>query len=442
MRQNLVVRNKIEAPARNLIRPGLSRTFALLERLGNPQNYQHYVHVAGTNGKGSVCAMLESVLRAAGYRTGLYTSPYLVRVTEEIRVNGTDLPDDAYRDLMARVMREADEMTDPPTRFEMTTAAAFTYFYEQKCDIVITEAGMGGAQDATNVIPSPEVCVITNIGRDHMAYLGDTEEEIAVQKAGIIKPGSDVVSYDLPENLRCIIENAAAQEKARVRYTDFGYLCDGAVPEGSDGGSAMRMADPSDRGQVLCYKGQRYPMSMTGAYQKRNGAVVLETVEALRERGWEIPPEALAAGLSSAEWPARFEVLCEDPLLILDGGHNPQCARAFGESLSAFRPGEKWRIALGMLRDKEYETVIDILLPQAALFICLTPENERALPAEDLAEAVRARGGRAVSFGSLEAGMKAGLHGDTERPDPTAVFGSLYLAGPVREWWKNHKNDG
>ena len=435
------VKNKIDAPARNVIRPGLSRTFTLLERMGNPQNHLNGIHVAGTNGKGSVCAMLESVLRTAGYRTGLYTSPHLKRANEEIRVSGTEISDAAYEELMARTLREAEAMTDPPTRFEITTAAALTYFYEQGCDLVIMEAGMGGAQDATNVIPPPEVCVITNIGLDHTAYLGDTPEQIAAQKAGIIKAGSHVVCYDLPADLRRVIDEAALRVGAPVRYADFGHLC-----EDDAGGAAV-----AEKGlSILRYRGRTYTVNLSGIYQKRNTAVVLETVGALRERGWEIPQEAEDAGLRSVQWPARFEVLREEPLLILDGGHNPQCAAAFAESLSRIRPGRCWRIVLGVLRDKEYETVVDLLLPQTEELICLTPENERALPAQELSDVIRShlhrQGRRAdvrvTAFGSIDEGMRALRQEKPEESPPTAVFGSLYLAGPVREWWTSHKNDG
>ena len=399
------------------IRPGLSRVRELLCLLGNPQEKLRYVHAAGSNGKGSACAMAEAVLRKAGYRTGLYTSPYLLRPNEEIRICGRQIPDKDLDALTERISREAEKMTDPPSPFERTTAAALLYFYLSGCDIVILETGMGGLLDATNVIPAPDVCMILNIGMDHTKYLGNTPEEIAAHKAGIIKPGTRTVCYDLPQNVRQVIAQACQMNGAALRYADFGKLETVCLTE---------------CGQKFRYRDRTYTLNLCGTYQIRNAAVVLEAIGALRDAGWNIPEEAVWEGLSSVSWPARFEVLHKEPLMILDGGHNPQCAQAFAESLMAYGGGKKWLVAAGMLRDKDYERVLEILKPHAERFYCLTPRSARALPGAELARTLRQTGAKAAAYESIAEGLQA-ARGELREEAGIAVFGSLYLAGPVRE---------
>ncbi|MBQ3423683.1 MAG: bifunctional folylpolyglutamate synthase/dihydrofolate synthase, partial [Clostridia bacterium] len=266
-------------------KPGLSRTEALLEKLGRPQDGLKFVHIAGTNGKGSCAAMLASVLRAAGYRTGLYTSPYLFRFHERMQVNGEQISDGELAELVTRLRPLAEAMADHHTEFELITAAALRWFADRRCDIVVLEVGLGGRLDATNVIAAPEAAVLMNIGLDHTAVLGDTLEQIAAEKAGILKPGCEAVAYQQRESVREVFRRKAREVGAGLRVADFSRL----EPEFD-----------SLEGQSFLYKGEPYALSLLGEHQLRNAAVVLETVELLRARGWRISHEAVEYGLYAA----------------------------------------------------------------------------------------------------------------------------------------------
>lgn len=397
-------------------RLGLDRTRTLLAALGNPQEKLRFVHVAGSNGKGSTCAMLDSILRCAGYRTGLYTSPYIEHFNERMRVNGEDIPAAELARITERVKSIAESMDDHPSQFELVTAIAMQYFYERRCDIVVLEVGMGGALDSTNVIPAPEVAVITNIGLEHTEYLGSTITEIAAAKAGIIKPGCSAVSYDGDSAATAVLEKVCHSCGVSLRRADFAQL--EPISETLDG-------------QRFRYKGAEYTISLLGAHQLKNAAVVLETVDALSERDWDIPAQSVERGLRGAKWPARLEVLGRSPLFILDGGHNPQCAAALAESLGRLLPGDKSVFLMGVLADKDYAAMADAVLPLAERFICVTPNSARALPAGKLCEFLRERGAEAETCGSMDEGILKALLA-TDEDGRVVAFGSLYIAGAVR----------
>lgn len=395
-------------------RPGLSRTRALLHALGDPQKELKFVHVAGSNGKGSTCAMLESILRAAGCRTGLYISPYIQDFRERIQVNGQNIPGDRLADITARVQPIADRMKDHPSQFELVTAIAMVYFLEEHCDVVVLEVGMGGTLDSTNVIDVPEVAVITNIGLEHTEYLGNTLAEIAATKAGIIKPGCAVVCYDGAPEVTGVIARVCREKGVPMHLSRFGEI----VPLSHD-----------LSGQLFSWQGKEYLLPLLGEHQLRNAAVVLDTVQALHHRGWAIPEDAVHRGLASVTWPARFEVLSHAPLFILDGGHNPQCAQAMAGVLRDYLPGQKVTFLMGVLADKDYHAILDALLPFAAGFLCLTPDSPRALKAEALAGTIRRRCNLSVSVcdsapQAIPAALDTGL--------PVVAFGSLYMAGAIR----------
>lgn len=397
-------------------KPGLSRVTELLHRLGDPQNQLRFVHIAGTNGKGSCAAMLASVLKAAGYKTGLFTSPYLSRFNERMQINGKEIENDVLAEIVTRVRVPAEAMEDHPTEFELMTAAAMLWYAEEGCDIVVLETGLGGRFDATNVIASPEAAVIMNIGLDHTKILGDTAEAIAGEKAGIVKPGSLCVLYQQSESVTKVIRQRCEEVGAALRIADF---------------SAILPEFDSLEGQVFSYKGEAYAIPLLGAHQRKNAAVVIETVEALRGRGWKLPHEDVEHGLYAVNWPARFELVSEEPYFVVDGGHNPQCAQTVAENLKNYFPGCRRVLLIGVLADKDHKSLSEILAPEADAFVCVTPNSDRALPAPELAEELRRFGKPVTVCGSIREGVSAAIDA-AGRDGMVCAVGSLYMAGEIR----------
>lgn len=401
-------------------RLGLDRMRELMHRLGDPQDRVKFIHVAGTNGKGSVCTLLSGILAAAGYKTGLYTSPHLVRVNERMRINGTDISDADLIAAAESVQSACRAKEDVPTEFEIITAMAFRYFEEQKCDIVVLETGLGGRLDATNVIPVPEAAVIMNIGLEHTEILGDTLAKIAAEKAGIVKPGGDFVTYPVNEEVDAVYAAAAAERGAHWRRARFDRL----TPKSS-----------SLEGQVFDWNGMTgLHLHLLGAHQLRNAVVAIETALLLREKGWRIGDEAIRRGLAGAQWEARFEILSHDPLFIIDGAHNPQCVNALCDSLRATLPGQKVIFLTGMLADKDYPQMTRRLLPFAREFICLTPDSPRALSAEALAGVLRQEGAAASAAESVEQAIATAL--EKSGGLPVVACGSLYMMGEIRDTYR------
>ncbi len=403
-------------------RPGLSRTEELLDKLGRPQDRLKCVHIAGTNGKGSCAAMLASILRAAGFRTGLYTSPYLFRFHERMQINGEPIGDEDLAALVTRIQPLAEAMEDHPTEFELITAAALLWFAESGCDIVVLEVGLGGRLDATNVIPAPEAAVIMNIGLDHTAVLGDTVEQIAGEKAGILKPGCEAAVYQQQESVLEVIRQRAAAVGAEVHVADFSQI----VPEFD-----------SLEGQSFLYKGEPYALALLGAHQLRNAAVVLETVEILRRRGWRLEQGDVEHGLYAASWPARFELVSEEPPFIVDGGHNPQCAESVRDNLLHYFPRSRRVLLVGVLADKDYPALFEILNEAADAWVCVTPDSDRALPGEKLAAWLQRFGKPVTVCGSIPDGVDAARE-LAEGDGMACAVGSLYMAGAVRACFGLH----
>lgn len=379
----------INTPRWQASRLGLERIHELLERLGRPQDRLKFVHVAGTNGKGSICAYLASILGAAGHRTGMFTSPYIERFEERIRVDGVMISPDELRDVTLAVREHAEAMAeetgDHPTEFELMTAVALEHFARCGCDIVVLEVGLGGRLDSTNVIDAPEACVIARIGLDHTALLGNTLAAIAGEKAGIIKEGSAVVSWPQEPEAMAVIEHAAAEHGCELRMPDFAQLEEGAV-KWEDGASPFRSFSYKEWADLRT--------GILGSYQPQNATVALEVVDVLRGRGWRIPDEAVRAGVAQTRWPGRFEIVeggssPDGFAIVVDGGHNPQGARALADSLAEVFPGRKPVFVIGVLEDKDYPRMLEDVLPLGSAFVCVTPDNPRALPAHKLARAIR-----------------------------------------------------
>ena len=387
-------------------KPGLERITAMLEKLGNPQQDMKFVHIAGTNGKGSCAAMTASILKAAGYKTGLYTSPYLYRFNERMQINGKEIDDQVLADLVTRVKPIAEGMEDHPTVFEIMTATALLWYKEAACDIVVLEVGLGGRFDATNVIAAPECAVIMNIGLDHTAVLGDTIEQIAFEKAGILKPGCDAVLFQ---------QTQSVTEVVRERCDELDSLY----------------------GQSFAYKGESYALPLLGAHQLKNAATVLEVVEVLRAKGWKLEQSDVEHGLYAVYWPGRFELLSEEPFFVVDGGHNPQCALTVRDNLLHYFPTQRRILLLGILRDKDYAGLTAILNEAADEYICITPRSPRALPAQELADFLNRYNKPVAVCDSIRDGVSLAL----DRSDGESVVcavGSLYSVGEIRACFERY----
>ena len=397
-------------------RLGLERTRELLERMGNPQNKLKFIHVAGTNGKGSTCAMLAHTLALAGYRTGLYISPFINRFNERMQINGKSIDDAELADITKYVRPFADAMADHPTEFELITAIAIEYFARSKTDIVVFEVGMGGMLDSTNVINTPELAIITNIGLDHTRELGPAITDIARAKAGIIKPGGDVLIYDQNPEADAVFAAICQEQGAKLRVTDHSRIQNISV-------SLDDLSfDCEPYGQLHC--------SLVGSYQTKNVVVAITALEILREKGWRISDQNLKDGLSGVRWPARFEVLGRNPIFVADGGHNPQGVAAVAESLRLHFPDQKITFLLGVMADKDVAHMIESIGPIAREFIAVTPNNPRAMTAAELAGLLKQLGFVATVCDSVEQGVivakdRAGKDG------VVCALGSLYMLGDV-----------
>lgn len=396
---------------------GLERTQELLRKLGNPEKEMKFIHLAGTNGKGSTASMLATILEKAGYKVGLYTSPYIMRYNERMQIDHQEIPDDELAAITQHIKPIADAMEDVPTEFELNTALAMEYFHRNHCDIVVLEVGMGGELDSTNVIAAPEVAIITAMGLDHVAELGPTMSDIARAKAGIIKPGCDVVSYGGNEDADVVIAKTCAAKGATLHQPDFSAITPGAF---------------GLEGQSFSYKTwQEVRIPLVGEYQMKNAAVVLEAVAVLRQRGWKISDENVRDGLATTKWPARFEVLRREPTFIVDGGHNPHGIRATAQSLQRMFPGRKFTFVTGVMADKDVESILGIVAPIAKQFFTVRPDNPRAMAADELARRIRALGVSAEPCDSVAAGVERAIQ--AEGKDGVAVaLGSLYMSGEVR----------
>ena len=398
--------------------PGLARSRELLGLLGDPQKKLKFVHIAGTNGKGSTAAMLAAVLQSAGYRTGLYTSPHLLRFHERMRVNGEEIDDKSLITLTNTVRRAAAQMREMPTGFEIMTAIAFLYFVQERCDIVSLEVGLGGRIDSTNAIPAPEVCVVMNIGLEHTAILGDTLEKIAAEKCGIIKRGAHAVLFGQTEGVEAVAREKCTQEGVALTVTAQEKL--------------ERISSSLD-GQVFKYRGRGpYHLRLLGEYQLLNALTVIDTCTALRSRGWEkLTDEAIDSGLSAARWPGRLELLRRSPDFIVDGAHNPQCVDALMDSLAALYSGKKLIFLTGVLRDKDWQQMLRRALPLAKAFVVITPPSARALDENELAGWLRAQGIEAIPAAGTDDGVRRAL-AMAGKDDAICSWGSLYFTGEVR----------
>lgn len=410
---------------------GLERERRLLDLLGSPDEKLKIVHVAGTNGKGSVTAYLTAVFVSACLKTGTYNSPSVFDYNERFLLNGTPvtggLVAEGYSLIKEIIAKEqercavAGEREFKPTAFEIETAFSLWLFNKQKCDVVILETGLGGRWDATNAIKNKEVAVITPIGLDHCAILGDTLEDIAKEKAEIVK--KDLITCPQPEEVSAVL-------KGKVKEV---------------GGRLTVSAKPSFiacdlEGQIFEYKGETYTVSLLGEHQQTNASLAIETVFYLRDKGFKISDEDLKYGLASAEWHARFEIVFSQnnrfnllipngKVLVLDGGHNPQGIGVLVKTLEEFFGGMRIQVVMGVLKDKDYVEMARLIAPIANRVVTVTPPSPRALPAEELASVFRTLGKDATAYDLVPLGVQQAL-GDFGG-DVVVLCGSLTLFGAL-----------
>ncbi len=396
--------------------PGLERPAELLRRMGSPEKELKFIHIGGTNGKGSTAAMTASILKAAGYKVGMYTSPHLYRFNERIQINGAEITDEDLAEATAFTKPFAEAMEHIPTEFELVWCIAVEYFKRQKCDIVVVEVGMGGELDATNTIGVPEVAVITNVGLDHTGILGNTVEEIALTKSGIFKEGGNAVIYRSGPEVESILEQQAAKKHMGLKKADF---------------DSIKRISHSLEGQVFdCGSRKNIELPLLGDHQLYNASVVLSIIDTLIEKDWAITEEQIRAGMKTVKWPGRFDIVSRDPLFIIDGGHNPQCFDALMKNVADYLPGRRIIALTGVLADKDYGEMFKPVMSVVEQFVCITPPSDRKLEATELAAHLQAAGGKATAAPSIPAGVKmakelAGTDG------VVLCFGSLYSIGEV-----------
>lgn len=390
---------------RAFCKPGTERVSALCAAVGDPQRDLPVIHVAGTNGKGSFCAILSSLLRSGGFRVGVFSSPALCRINECVSVNGEPISDQSFARLVSALQPIADQQTDRPTEFEILTALALLFFREEKCHYVILECGMGGLTDATNIIDRPLLSVITEISVDHRDFLGDTISKIARQKAGIMKENCPALWCGSDPEAEKVIRQTALKKNTFLH----------TVPR-----ETLKIKKADFSGTVFDFEGQEdLSLSMLGLYQVENAANALTALRLLDVR---LNRNQITQGLWNARWPGRFEVVCRDPLVIADGGHNADGVLRTVQSIEAYFPRQKAVFVSGIMRDKEYGSVARCISRVAHRVYTVAPPNPRALPAEEYAEVFRSLG---VPASPCETIAQALSLAKKER-FPIVFLGSLY----------------
>ena len=393
-------------------KPGLERVSELCDRIGNPQKDLKFIHVTGTNGKGSVCSMLSSILMAEGYKVGLYTSPYVREFNERMRINGENIPNEYLAKLTEEIKASADKMADSPTEFELITAIAFEYFRRERCDIVVLEVGMGGRLDATNIIEAPLLSIITGISVDHTAFLGDTIEQIAGEKAGIIKQNCPVLFGGESKVAEDIIAAESRQKQSILYKSDY---------------SSLSVRNMTLEGTTFDYKSRNeIKIALLGEYQPRNAAIVLDAVDILRTGGLIIAEESIKNGLANAKWQARFEIIKNDPMVIFDGAHNLQGIEAAVRSIKQYFADKKVIVVSGVLKDKDYQKISDSISEIASRVYAITPSNPRALSAEEYAGIFENKGVSAIPCHSISEAIDLAINEAKKKNATVCCLGSLY----------------
>ena len=414
------------------------KTKILMEYLGFPYEKLKVIHIAGTNGKGSTAAFISRILMEAGYSVGLYTSPYLEHFTERIKIDDFEISEDELATITEIVQSAVEEIKADnkplPTEFDVITAIAFIWFREMGTDIVVLETGMGGRLDSTNVIDTPELAMITSISYDHMAILGNTLTEIASEKAGIIKPGADVLLYPQSDEVYDVFKQKCDTCGARLHNCVIGAPSLSAVPQDSQL-MEIDLSASDDAAIRTSFNEKALEIFLLGAHQIKNASMAINAAAILRNKGWNITDSAIINGLKNARWKGRFEVLKKNPVFLIDGGHNKEGVESLTSSIKSIFPGKKIIFIFGVLADKDYPRMIELILPLALRIFTVTVPNPRTLPAAELAEAIKSHseynGVPVVPCSDISAAVNASLD-FASSDDVVCAFGSLYYIGLVR----------
>ena len=406
---------------------GLDNITCLLNKLGNPQDELKVIHVAGTNGKGSTVSFISKILESAGYRVGIFTSPFLERFNERIRINDTDIPDGDLGRITGIVKGKVEEMLEEgyahPTEFEIVTAIAFVYYKDACVDYVALEVGLGGRMDSTNVVKKPIMTVITPVALDHTEFLGDTLYAVAGEKAGIIKENVPCIIYPQHDEAMKRIGEVATERNAKLTIADF---------------TTKKILETSLEGTTFSYRNDTYEIALCGAHQVNNAIVAMTVVEQLVDkRLCTVTHPQLLKGLASTKWGGRFELMSQSPLVIIDGAHNLHGAKGLDQALETYLKGKKLGAVIGILGDKSYEAIIDLLGPRFSQVVVTEPENPRALPMKVLGGLIESYDITVQYEQSIEKAVDKGLA--LKGLDGLIIFGSLYMIGAVRTYLNTNK---
>ena len=405
-------------------RPGMERIEALCNAFDNPQDGLKYVHVAGTNGKGSTCHMIASVLKESGYKVGLFTSPFVVDFRERIQINGEMIPQNELTKIISEVKPVVEELSKKgiePTEFEIITVTAFLYFLREKCDIVVLEVGLGGLLDSTNIIKKSEVSVITSISLDHTNILGDTLLKIAEHKCGIFKEGGNVVGYPQPDfAVERFIKDRAKEKNCKYYPHEL---------------SKIRLVCEEIDGSMIIYAGCTFKIPLTGKHQLYNFATAVAAINVLKQNGWNITYKSLIDGISKVRVPARTEIVSRSPLTIIDGGHNAEGVDALCNSLVKFCVNKKIIAVFGMMKDKDYGYAVKRLAPLCERIYTTEASNPRSLDAKSLAKEAKQYCKKVRPEPNPEKAFNKALK-KAKDDDVVLVCGSLYLASDVKRFLK------
>jgi len=408
------------------IRYDLTRIKRLLEMLNNPHKNLQFVHIAGTNGKGSTTSYISNILMEAGYKTGVFTSPHIKRFNERIKINHTEILDEDIARFITIIREKVDVLVAEgfplPTEFELLTVMAFMYYNEQNCDIVVLEVGIGGLTDSTNAIDDENslVSVICTIGFDHMQYLGTTLPEIAAHKGGIIKENGSVVVYPQEDVVMSVFENIAKEKNATMHKLNTGLI---EVITDDITHQEFNFED---------YSGLR--IKLLGEHQVKNAALAIKAINILKEKGFKITIAHIKSGLLSTRWPGRFEIVNEKPYVVIDGAHNEEAALILAENMKKYFEGKKITFIVGVVSDKDYQKVFSPFFEMAHRFFVVSPNVGRAVSVKELSEYISQHHNYVESFNSTEEALEFAL--DTTLEDEVICsFGSLYYVGNVRNFF-------